>query len=114
LVSSLCCFKCNSYRYTSGRGAAAQIKREEKSKKSGKGAGKKGKDGKVAGGKRGARKDAMTNVRTYAAPSGRDILVGRNSKGNEAVSLQIGGAVQAESSLHIARKRPVSTIEPIK
>ena len=32
----------------------------------------------------------MANVRTYVAPSGKEVLVGRNSKGNEAVSLKIG------------------------
>ncbi|EEH54671.1 uncharacterized protein MICPUCDRAFT_35061 [Micromonas pusilla CCMP1545] len=41
--------------------------------------------------KRNRRKEeTMANVRTYVAPGGSDILVGRNSKGNEAVSLKLG------------------------
>ena len=32
----------------------------------------------------------MSAIRTYTAPSGKEVLVGRNSRGNEAVSLQIG------------------------
>ena len=75
-----------------GRGAAAQIKREEKSKKNG-GGGKNKKGGGGAGGgssKRSRKEDAMVNIRKYTAPSGREVLVGRNSKGNEAVSLRIG------------------------
>ena len=74
-----------------GRGAAAQIKREEKSKKNGGGKNKKGGGGAGGGGsKRSRKEDAMVNIRKYAAPSGREVLVGRNSKGNEAVSLRIG------------------------
>ena len=75
-----------------GRGAAAAIKREEKRKSGG---GKGGRGGKGGGGtapkKRNRRKEeTMANVRTYVAPGGSDILVGRNSKGNEAVSLKLG------------------------
>ena len=71
-----------------GKGAAAAIRREEKGGKGGKKGGKNAPAG--GGGKRKAREEAMANIRTYAAPSGKEVLVGRNSKGNEAVSLRIG------------------------
>jgi len=34
--------------------------------------------------KKGRKESAMSAVRTYGAPSGKEVLVGRNSKGNEA------------------------------
>ena len=71
-----------------GKGAAAAIRREEKGGKGGKRGGKNAPAG--GGGKRKAREEAMANVRRYSAPSGKEVLVGRNSKGNEAVSLRIG------------------------
>ncbi|ACO64165.1 predicted protein [Micromonas commoda] len=40
--------------------------------------------------KKGGRDDPMINIRRYVAPSGKEVLVGRNSRGNEAVSLSIG------------------------
>ena len=79
-----------------GKGAAAQI-REEHAR-----GGKKGGKGKKSSSaaansaknknnkKRLAREAAMSNVRRYVAPSGKEVLVGRNSTGNEAVSLQLG------------------------
>ena len=71
-----------------GKGAAAAIRREEKGGKGGKRGGKNAPAG--GGGKRKAREEAMANVRRYSTPSGKEVLVGRNSKGNEAVSLRIG------------------------
>lgn len=71
-----------------GKGAAAAIRREEMGGKGGKKGAKNAPAG--GGGKRKAREEAMANIRTYAAPSGKEVLVGRNSKGNEAVSLRIG------------------------
>jgi predicted ribosome quality control (RQC) complex YloA/Tae2 family protein len=79
-----------------GKGAAAQI-REEQAR-----GGKKGGKGKKSSSaaatsaknknnkKRLAREAAMSNVRRYVAPSGKEVLVGRNSTGNEAVSLKLG------------------------
>ena len=76
-----------------GKGAAAAIREEtrvQKGGKKGKGKGavtqQKNKNNK----KRVAREAAMSNVRKYVAPSGKEVLVGRNSQGNEAVSLQLG------------------------
>ena len=71
-----------------GKGAAKAIREEERKKKGGKGkpSQQKNKNNK----KRMAREAAMTNIRKYVAPSGKEVLVGRNSQGNEAVSLTIG------------------------
>ena len=75
-----------------GKGAAAQIREEERSRRAGKGkkspaaSAAKNKNNK----KRLAREAAMSNVRRYRAPSGKEVLVGRNSTGNEAVSLKLG------------------------
>lgn len=78
-----------------GKGAAAQIREEHArgGKKGGKGkksssaaSAAKNKNNK----KRLAREAAMSNVRRYVAPSGKEVLVGRNSTGNEAVSLKLG------------------------
>ena len=72
-----------------GKGAAKRIREEERRARGG--GGKKGGGGVArGGGKRRAKAEAMANVRTYVAPSGKEVLVGRNSKGNEAVSLKIG------------------------
>jgi predicted ribosome quality control (RQC) complex YloA/Tae2 family protein len=68
-----------------GKGAAAEIKRQERG--SGKGGKKKAAPQKA---KKKGRDDPMLNIRKYAAPSGKEVLVGRNSRGNEAVSLSIG------------------------
>ena len=69
-----------------GKGAAAEIKRRERS------SGGKGKRGGTPPKpkKKGGRDDPMINIRRYVAPSGKEVLVGRNSRGNEAVSLSIG------------------------
>ena len=74
-----------------GKGAARRIREEERRARGG-GGGETGGGGGVARGrgKRRAKAEAMANVRTYVAPSGKEVLVGRNSKGNEAVSLKIG------------------------
>ena len=82
-----------------GKGAAAQIREDERIAKTQKrrkaGAGKGGellpqKQSKNNN-KRLAREAAMSNVRTYASPfSGKDVFVGRNSAGNEFVSLKLG------------------------
>ena len=68
-----------------GKGAAAEIKRQERGSDKGK---KKG--GPPQKAKKKGRDDPMINIRKYAAPSGKEVLVGRNSRGNEAVSLSIG------------------------
>ena len=68
-----------------GKGAAAEIKRQERG--TGKGGKKKAPPQKA---KKKGRDDPMLNIRKYAAPSGKEVLVGRNSRGNEAVSLSIG------------------------
>ena len=70
-----------------GKGAAAEIKRQERS--SGGGKGKRGGTPSKPK-KKGGRDDPMINIRRYVAPSGKEVLVGRNSRGNEAVSLSIG------------------------
>ena len=70
-----------------GKGAAAEIKRQERS--SGGGKGKRGATPSKPK-KKGGRDDPMINIRRYVAPSGKEVLVGRNSRGNEAVSLSIG------------------------
>lgn len=69
-----------------GKGAAARIRQDERAKQGKKKAG----GGGARGGKKARRENMMANIRTYVAPSGREVLVGRNSKGNEAVSLTIG------------------------
>ena len=75
-----------------GKGAAAQIREEARGR--GKGKGKKSPAASAAKNKnnkkRLAREAAMSNVRRYRAPSGKEVLVGRNSTGNEAVSLKLG------------------------
>ena len=70
-----------------GKGAAAEIKRQERS--SGGGKGKRGGTPSKPK-KKGGRDDPMINIRRYVAPSGKEVLVGRTSRGNEAVSLSIG------------------------
>jgi predicted ribosome quality control (RQC) complex YloA/Tae2 family protein len=67
-----------------GKGAAAEIKRQER------GSGKGKKKAAPQKAKKKGRDDPMLNIRKYAAPSGKEVLVGRNSRGNEAVSLSIG------------------------
>ena len=106
-----------------GKGAAAQIREEERGKT------KKGlkspavfvlraaknKNNK----KRLAREAAMSNVRRYRAPSGKEVLVGRNSTGNEAVSLKLGQDqdvwfhVRGAPGAHvILRQQPGETASP--
>ena len=103
-----------------GKGAAAQIREEERGKT------KKGKKSPAASAaknknnkKRLAREAAMSNVRRYRAPSGKEVLVGRNSTGNEAVSLKLGQDqdvwfhVRGAPGAHvILRQQPGETASP--
>ena len=103
-----------------GKGAAAQIREEERGKT------KKGKKSPAASAaknknnkKRLAREAAMSNVRRYLAPSGKEVLVGRNSTGNEAVSLKLGQDqdvwfhVRGAPGAHvILRQQPGETASP--
>ena len=100
-----------------GKGAAAQIREEfKKGKKSSPAASAaKNKNNK----KRLAREAAMSNVRRYVAPSGKEVLVGRNSTGNEAVSLKLGQDqdvwfhVRGAPGAHvILRQQPGETAAP--
>lgn len=61
----------------------------------------------------------MSNVRRYRAPSGKEVLVGRNSTGNEAVSLKLGQDqdvwfhVRGAPGAHvILRQQPGETASP--
>jgi len=50
---------------------------------------KNNKNGNNKNNKQSRKEQLMSGVRTYAAPSGKVILCGRNSRGNEAVSLHL-------------------------
>ena len=63
-----------------GKGAEAKIRDKANVKK-----GSKPKSGKQA-----RKQEMMSAIRVYTAPSGKEVYVGRNSRGNEAVSLHFG------------------------
>lgn len=64
-----------------GKGAEAKIR-------AAKDGGKKG--GKPKTGKAARKQEMMSAIRVYVAPSGKEVYCGRNSRGNEAVSLHFG------------------------
>lgn len=63
-----------------GKGAEAKMREKENAKKG----------GKPKTGKQSRRQEMMSAIRVYIAPSGKEVYVGRNSRGNEAVSLHFG------------------------
>ena len=69
------------YLKPSGKGAEAENRVRATAKKKG----TKPKTGKAA-----RKREMMSAIRVYTAPSGKEVYCGRNSRGNEAVSLHFG------------------------
>ena len=69
------------YLKPSGKGAEAENRARATAKKKG----TKPKTGKAA-----RKREMMSAIRVYTAPSGKEVYCGRNSRGNEAVSLHFG------------------------
>jgi predicted ribosome quality control (RQC) complex YloA/Tae2 family protein len=65
-----------------GKGADAKMKEKERAKSGGS---KKPKSAKQV-----RKQEMMSAIRVYTAPSGKEVYCGRNSRGNEAVSLHFG------------------------
>jgi predicted ribosome quality control (RQC) complex YloA/Tae2 family protein len=70
------------YLKPSGKGAEAENRARATAKKKGT---TKPKTGKAA-----RKREMMSAIRVYTAPSGKEVYCGRNSRGNEAVSLHFG------------------------